>query len=155
MATKELVFRSLITKRPEAMWQRGTSLAGINEECSPWLALWPPRGVESLVDAPGPVGEVWFDVWLFFLRVLPIDRMRFRLTSLEESAFVEESTLFWLSRWRHARTVTSKGESCVIEDALTFEARVPGTGWLAAAFVWFLFDHRHRRLRARQGGRAA
>jgi|JI10StandDraft_1071094.scaffolds.fasta_scaffold367800_2 ligand-binding SRPBCC domain-containing protein len=155
MGAKELVFRSLITQRPEVLWERVTSLDGINEECSPWLALWPPRGVERLTDAPAPVGEVWFDVWMFFLRVLPFDRMRLRLTNLEERGFVEESAMWWLRQWRHARTVTPKGESCVLEDVLTFEARVPGTGWIAAAAVWFLFDHRHRRLRARQGGRAA
>ena len=46
-------------------------------------------------------------------------------------------------------------EGCVVEDVVACAPRLALAAPLVAAIVTFLFRHRHRRLRARYGGRPA
>jgi hypothetical protein len=144
---------SLLEARPEAVWERAMSAAGINAELGPWLRMTVPRGVESLDLhrlGPGPLGRSW----LLLCGVVPVDYDEIGLEWVEPGrGFLERSTMLTQRLWEHERTIAAEGSGARIVDRLAWEPRLPLPGRLLRPLIAALFRHRHRRLQRHFGGR--
>lgn len=134
------------------VWRFVTSPEGINEELSPWLRMTMPGPMRGRGVADVPVGVPLGRSWLLLFGVLPVEYDAISLDSLEPGAFRERSSMATLRSWRHDRRVRPCEGGCEVTDRLGWQARLPGSGGVAAQIVAALFRHRHRRLRARFGG---
>lgn len=134
------------------VWERVTSVEGINHELGPWLSMSVPRGRDDLAVDAVPLGVPLGRAWVRLLGVVPVEYDDLCVVELEPGRrFREESSMLTARRWGHERTLTSLGpDSTVVHDRLTVEPRVAGalTGPVAARLVRLLFEHRHRRLLA-------
>ncbi len=135
----------------DAVWQRVTSVEGVNHELGPWMRMTVPRGargIESIEELPlgRPVGRSW----VLLLKAIPFDYDD--LTLVERGPghrFLERSPMGSMRFWQHERFVEARGEdACAVTDRLTFAPRLPGTSRLVRGIVERIFRHRHRRLRA-------
>ena len=140
----------------EEVWERATTLEGVNEELRPWLRMRPPanlRGARISDLEPGvPAGRCW----LLLGGILPVDYDDLTLVDIESRRFLERSRMLTMETWQHERLVEPAAEGCVVTDRLTFRLRpalalLPGSERLAHAVVGALFRHRHRRLAAMYG----
>lgn len=146
------IFSALQADRSTLLQHIGT-LDGVNVELRPLLGMTLPRAFRGATLYQVPTGEKLFRSWLLLGGILPIDYDHLQLESVDpESGFVESSTMLSMRVWRHERRVYARDEGgCTVEDTLTFEPRVPGTGTLLRVFAATLFRHRHRKLRAMYG----
>ena len=152
---REVVLRSVLDAPPEAVWERVTAIAGVNDELRPWLRMTCPLPDARLDDQDVVPGERLFRSWILLLGLVPIDYDDVTLTGVEPGrGFHEDSRMLSQRRWRHDRTLEPReGGRTAVTDRLRFEPRVPGTARLTRAIVRRTFSHRHRRLRRRFGGR--
>lgn len=142
-------FRSDLLALPGDVWRAATSIAGINGELMPLMAMHSPRGIEHLGELVTPGGIAAVDATIRLGGLLPIGRATIELVELGGSHFVERSNQPGMRFWQHAREVVPSAAGCTLTDTLTFEPRA-----FAAFSAWLierLFQHRHRRLRARWG----
>ncbi len=141
------------------VWQHATSMRGVNDELTPWVRMTYPAQLASLDDADdSALGSVVFHSWLLAGGAVPFDRHALGLVEIETrddgGAFVEESTSWLQSRWRHERDVVALGDDrCLVTDRLTIVPRVPVARPLVAVVAPWLFTRRHRRLVDRFGRR--
>jgi len=142
----------------DEVWQHATSMRGVNDELGPWVRMTYPPQLASLADADeSMLGTVVFHSWLLAGGVVPFDRHALRLVEIGTrddggGGFVEESTSWLQSRWRHVRDVVALGDGrCLVTDRLTVVPRVPIARPLVAVIVPWLFTRRHRRLVDRFG----
>jgi len=135
------------------VWAVVSSMKGVNDELMPFVRMTYPSRLSKLTAADVVPGAVLFHSWILGLGVLPFDLHALALQEIREGdGFVEESTSWMQSRWRHERVLTDTPEGgCVVTDRLLIEPRVALARPLVAAVVGRLFAHRHRRLRERFG----
>ena len=140
------------------VWQHATTMRGVNEELQPWVRMTFPAQFASLDDADETLlGQVVFHSWLLAGGWVPFDRHSLRLVEIDDrgdagGAFVEESTSWLQSRWRHERDVVALGGGrSLLTDRLVVVPRVPLARPVVARIVPWLFTRRHRRLAARFG----
>ncbi len=143
--------RSRLAAPAERVWAHAISLAGINREMAPWLAMTAPPAYDGLTldDPRVELGVRLFASSIRLFGVVPVDRMELTIVELDRAGFrfVEESPMRAMRRWRHERSIEPDGaDACVLRDRITADPRVPMPGGrrVLAAF----FGHRHRRLRA-------
>lgn len=139
---------------PEEVWQRVTTMEGINDELGPWMRMTVPRGWQgtSLADLEPPthVGRSW----ILLFGIVPFDCDDLGIESIGDRCFREVSTMASASRWQHERWIESSmsaPDECVVRDRLTFLPRalirvIPGGAALHRAVIAAMFRHRHRRL---------
>ena len=117
-----------------AVWDRVTSVEGIQHELRPWLRMTVPRGAQGI--SLGDVGVIPFDYD--------------DITLVERGPglrFLERSPMGSMRLWQHERVVEPRGDdACAVTDRLTFEPRVPGARRLVRRIIERIFAHRHRRL---------
>ncbi len=149
------VSSDLAADRPAVLAHIAT-LEGVNQELAPLLAMTAPPSFRGRSLFEAPIGEPLFRSWLLLGGALPVDFDHLAFESIDpESGFVELSVMLTMSPWRHERRVTSRNPSgSHLVDRLCFTPRLPGTGWLLAAIVKRVFQHRHARLRALFGSDA-
>jgi ligand-binding SRPBCC domain-containing protein len=142
---------TLVEASAEAVWQRVTTPAGINDELTPVMRMTLPASMRgrSIADlAPGThVGRSW----LLLLRVIPFDYDDRFIAELEPGHFLERSTMASMRMWEHERTITPSDDGCVVTDRIGFEPRpvlalIPGLPGLLRATLLRFFHHRHRRI---------
>ncbi len=152
-----LVFASDLEASAERVWKQVGTMAGVNAELAPWLTMTAPPASPLARIEDAPVGRFLFASWLLFRGVVPIDRHFFQLTSVDPGlGFVEESTSWSQARWKHERSIASRGdEACTLTDRLTFTPRLGLAMPLVKRVVGAIFRHRHDVLRMTFGGRAA
>lgn len=137
----------------ERVWERATTLAGVNQELRPIMRMTVPRGMRgaTLADlSPGvPAGRSW----LLLGGLIPVDFDDLCLAEIEPPRrFLERSRMASIERWEHERVVEPlPAGGCTVTDTLGFVLRsplrmVPGAAALTAAIITRLFAHRHRRL---------
>ena len=150
--------RSSVLAAPAGeVWQHATSMSGVNDELGPWVRMTYPEQLASLADADdSALGTVVFHSWLLAGGRLPFDRHALRLVEIDSrddgGGFVEESTSWLQSRWRHERDVVALGDDrCLVTDRLTVVPRIPLARPVVAVMVPWLFTRRHRRLLDRFG----
>jgi hypothetical protein len=135
------------------VWADVTRPERINDELMPLLRMTfpdPPGGF-SLDGAP--TDRVLCHSWLLAFGLLPYDRHSIKLASVEPGrGFVESSTSWTHSLWRHERSVEPLGDSsCRVRDALAFTPRLLVSRGVVRSAVGVVFMHRHARLRRRYG----
>jgi ligand-binding SRPBCC domain-containing protein len=152
---RTLRFESRLAAPAAEVWAAASTMDGVNHELMPLMRMTHPPDVVGFDDAGVRTGEVVFRSWLLLGGVLPLDRHTLVFDRLHPGEGFDEHSRSWLQRvWMHQRRVQPDGDGCRVVDALAFEPRIPGTAALLTPIVRRLFEHRHRRLRARFGARA-
>jgi ligand-binding SRPBCC domain-containing protein len=130
------------------VWERVTSVEGVNDELRPWLRMTVPRAWRGASIDDLPLGERVGRSWVLLGGVLPVDYDDLTLVEVEPGRrFLERSPMGSMRSWQHERTVEPAGDgACEVTDRLEFEPRVQVARRPAAAIVARLFAHRHRRL---------
>jgi len=147
--TIEIVAASELGAPPQAVWERVTTIAGINHELGPWMRMTAPRGLELSVEAV-PLGQTWFRSWVLLLGVLPFDYDELCIERLDPpSGFLERSRMLSAPRWEHERTLEPlRDDRTRVTDRVAFVPRLASAGRVHRATIAAIFRHRHRRLRA-------
>lgn len=153
-----LVVSSTVAATTEDVWAWATTFAGVNAELMPFCRMVEPRPLRGrTLDSYVPGERA--ACWLLAGGVIPFDRHLLGLESMTPgTGFVEESTTWMQRRWRHERTLTAvdapSGSSprTTVQDRLTIEPRMRFAARFTAPIVGRIFEHRHRRLRARFDG---
>jgi hypothetical protein len=147
----ELTFAiaSRLAVDPAALWEHASSLDGVNRELAPLCRMTFPVHARRLTSDDVRLGERLFRSWILLGGVLPVDYDDLVLVRIEPGrGFLERSTLASQRLWEHERTLVPVAGGSELTDRLRF---VPRLRWMAGpsrAVVRFLFEHRHRRLRA-------
>ncbi len=143
---------SRLAASAERLWAHASSLEGVNFELRPLCRMTFPQHARDLTLATVTLGRRLFRSWILLGGILPVDYDDLTLAELEPGRrFLERSRLWTQRSWEHERTLTPIAGGCILEDRLRF---VPRARWMrgpSSAIVRFLFEHRHRRLRARFG----
>ncbi len=133
----------------QAFWAQ-QSFETVNHELGPWIQMSAPSAWRELRLSDWPGGEALFKSWIMLLGWVPIDRHAFgSFTFKPDSGFVEISSSWVNSVWRHERFVEPTGNGCLLTDRVTFAPRLPLMTPILKAIYLLVFRHRHRRLRAR------
>jgi ligand-binding SRPBCC domain-containing protein len=142
----EVQVRSLVPLSPEVVWDRVSSMEGVNDELFPVLSMTHPRSLDRIVGEV-PLGTRLFRSWCLLLGAIPFDYDDLTFVGVDPGrGFHERSRMLSQKVWEHERTIEPHPAGCVVTDRVRFEPRLPlGTG-LVAAIVRRIFEHRHRRL---------
>jgi ligand-binding SRPBCC domain-containing protein len=147
-----LEFTDRLASAPDPVWDRVSTMRGVNEELMPLLRMTYPAEAADTNLAQAPTGTFLFHSWILLGGVVPVDRHHLRLTRVDPGrGFVEESESWTQRYWRHERTIEAAPGGCVLTDRLTFRPRLRPMGFLIAWFIRRVFTHRHQRLRERFG----
>jgi hypothetical protein len=152
----EVSIASYLEADPDQVWARATSPEGINDELKPLMRMTIPDGMEDGLDpATIALGRPIGRSWILLFGLLPFEYDDITIVRLEPRGFLERSKLLTQRSWEHERKVEPEGEGCVISDRVAWQPRLGlPAGALKPVFNG-IFNHRHRRLRERFGGRAA
>lgn len=149
----EITIASRLDASPEAVWDRVTTPAGINDEMRPYLRMTMPRGLERIDPAEVELGRPLGRSWILLFGLLPFDYDDLCLVRLDPGeGFLERSTMLSQRAWEHERTLEGGEDGgCLIADRVRWEPRPPlPARALRPAITWF-FRHRHKRLRRHFG----
>ena len=88
---------------------------------------------------------------------MPFDYDELTLVRLEPGrGFLERSRMLSQRLWEHERTLEPSGEGgCLIADRVLWQPRRGVPGAALRPVIHRFFEHRHRRLQRRFGGRPA
>jgi hypothetical protein len=138
---------------PERVWERATTIEGVNAELRPILRMTAPRHMRGATIADLEPGVPAGRSWVLLGGLIPVDYDDLCLETIDPPRrFLERSRMASMEMWQHERAIAPRpGGGCVLTDTLTFElrgplARLPGLGSLSVRIVGRLFAHRHRRL---------
>jgi ligand-binding SRPBCC domain-containing protein len=150
----EVVVSSRLDARPDRVWDRIITAAGINYELRPYLRMTLPRGVDSLDPAKVELGERIGRSWILLFGLIPFDYDDITLVRLEEGrGFLERSPMLSQRIWEHERTLEPAAEGgCLITDRVRWVPRLGLPGSPLRPVIRWTFRHRHRRLRRHFGG---
>lgn len=148
----EFRVESIVAAPPAAVWDRVSTMAGVNDEFWPFLRMTHPPGLDRLDPAAVPLGRPVFRSWLLLFGVLPVDFDHLRFLRLEPGrSFLESSTMLSQRRWVHERRLEPAAGGCRVTDRVRFVPRVACLGRASRAVFLRIFAYRHRRLRRRFG----
>jgi len=140
---------SIVPASPARVWERITTMEGINHELMPIARMTHPRGMTELDPAEVPIGRRLFRSWILLFGVLPIDYDDITLLRFTPGVgFAESSPMLSQRRWDHERTLEDAHGACRVTDRVAFAPRVRLLGRMLRAVFHQVFLHRHRRLRA-------
>ncbi len=133
-----------------ALWEVVGTMDGVNAELMPLIRMTSPKEARGFRIEDAPLGQVAFKSWLLLGGLLPVDLHALRLFEVHPGhGFVESSTSWLQSLWRHERTLQDTPEGCRITDTVTFVPRLGLAAPLTRLIVGAVFSHRHRRLQNR------
>ena len=140
-----------LAARPEAVWARVTTPAGINDELRPVLRMTIPKGLRGTTLDDVPVGRPLGRSWILLFGIVPVDYDDICLEEVGERRFLERSAMFSMQTWVHDRRVAELGNGARLSDRIEFTLRrplalIPGSRRLASWVIGLIFRHRHRRL---------
>jgi ligand-binding SRPBCC domain-containing protein len=149
----EFSARSRLDAPAELVWERISTMEGVNDELRPLARMTHPPGVDRLDPALAELGEPAFRSWVLLLGLLPVDYDDITIVRLDPGrGFLERSRLGTQRLWEHERRIEPSGGGCVLVDRVGHEPRLPFAERLQSALLRQVFLHRHRRLRRRFGG---
>lgn len=155
--TFEVVTSSVLDAPPDRVWERVSTMPGVNYELWPILRMTYPRWAERLDPGTVPLGRRIFRSWILLFGIVPCEYDDVRLERLDPgNGFLERSTMLGQRLWEHERTLEDPAGApgtCRLTDRVRFIPRLPAGGRVALAIVRRLFRHRHRRLRKAFGGK--
>lgn len=125
------------------------TMRGVNRELSPFVRMTVPAEWADIPIARWPTGTSLFTSWILLFGVLPVDRHRFCLRSVDdEGGFDEVSSSIINRSWRHRRLLSWAESDVTLTDRVDFTCRLPLMGHLLLPVYRAVFVHRHRMLRA-------
>lgn len=131
---------------------RRFDMAAVNDELGPWLRMTVPPAWAARPISDWPTGPMLFSSWILLLGLLPVDRHRFGLESVDAAGGFREASSSWaLSSWRHERVIEATDTGMSLTDRITWRTRIPAMAVLLGPVYRSVFRHRHRRLRQRFG----
>lgn len=143
---------SELAAKPETVWQRVVTPAGINDEVLPLMRMTMPRHLRGAMIDQLPLRQRVGRSWLLLFGVIPVDYDDLALAEVEPGRrFLEQSTMLTQSRWSHERILEPHDDGSRVTDRLSWEGRTKAFEMLYGVAVPVLFRHRHRRLRKRFG----
>ena len=142
---------------PQAVWERITTEAGINDEMRPIIRMRFPRAMRRLDPEAIELGVPLGRCWLLLFGLLPFDYDELTLLRLDPGrGFLERSRMLSQRLWEHERTLEPSGaQGCLITDRVRWQPRRGVPGAALRPLIGAFFRHRHARLRRRFGGRPA
>lgn len=153
MSTVRLSFASDLAAAPDRVWQRLSTMRGVNHELMPLLRMTHPAQATDLASPLLKPGETAFASWLLLFGVLPIDRHFLMIERLYTGAGFDERSWSWLQReWVHRRRVLAIAGGTRVIDELEFTPRIGLFAPLLRPVIRAVFRHRHRRLAETFGG---
>lgn len=153
---REFTVGSRLTAPRQAVWDRISSMEGVNDELAPLIRMTYPPEVESLTPETVRVGERICRSWILLFGVLPFDYDDLVLVHIDDGhGFLERSTMLSQRLWEHERNVVDAPEGCTVTDRIRYEPRIPFIAGALRPVLQGFFRHRHRRLRRHFGGVAA
>jgi hypothetical protein len=151
-----VVQRSYLAASRAQVWTVVSTLVGINAELWPLLRMTHSRQVSRLDPTTVPLDVPAFYSLFLLFGLLPVDYGDLIFSWLEwEHGFMHRSSTLALRSFQHERTLADAPHGCYLTDRLTIQPRWRFTTPFLAALCGRLFEHRHRRLRARFGGQTA
>ena len=147
MAFHEFQVSSVVRASPERVWERVSTMEGVNHELRPLARMTYPKDRARLEARMAQPGKRLFRSWILLLGVIPVDYDDLTLVRVEPGrGFLEVSPLLSQRRWIHQRTLEPVGPLCRVTDRVRFEPRLPVGGRVFLALFRLVFRHRHRRL---------
>lgn len=148
MSAIELTFSTTVAAPRHVVWERVSSMDGVNHELGPFVKMTHPADLRSLADVEVVPGKVLHRCWLLAGGIVPFDRHDLALERvLAGEGFDEESTTWLQRRWRHERRLAdAPGGGTTVSDRLVIEPRIALATPVTRLMVSFLFRHRHKRL---------
>ena len=147
MSTVRLSFVSELAAAPARVWQRASTMDGVNHELMPLLRMTHPPEASDLSSPLLRPGETAFASWLLLFGFLPIDRHYLMLERLYPGEGFDERSWSWMqAEWIHRRRVVVIDGGTRVTDELEFTPRLGMAAWLLRPIIRFVFNHRHRRL---------
>jgi ligand-binding SRPBCC domain-containing protein len=147
VAFHEFEVTSVVPASPERVWERVSTMEGVNHELMPLARMTHPRHFTRLDPSAARPGQRLFRSWILFLGVVPVDYDDLTLVRVEPGrGFLESSPLLSQRRWIHQRTLEAVGGGCRVTDRIRFEPRLPVGGRALVTLFRLVFRHRHRRL---------
>ena len=139
---------SFVKASREQVWEKASTIAGVNEEFAPILKMTCPDPNAHI--SPSLVtGRPIFRSWLLLFGIFPVEYDLISIVECKEGfSFSEKSSMALLREWNHTRELTQTARGTKITDTLSFCPRAPlfFLGWIARAVVRILFRYRHYRL---------
>jgi ligand-binding SRPBCC domain-containing protein len=137
----------------ERVWDRVSTMEGVNYELAPLIRMTHPPEVEDLNPSNVPLNERLFRSWILLFGVVPFDYDDLVLVRVEPGrGFLERSSMLSMRVWEHERTLQDAPGGCLATDRILYTPRVPLLGRLLRPILRGFFRHRHRRLRRQFGG---
>lgn len=142
----QLRFESTVRSPADRVWDRVSTMRGVNEELAPLRMTYPPKQ-SDLKALNQTKGGFAFNSWLLLWGWLPMDRHSLGFDRLLPGKGFDERSHSWTQKvWCHRRRVVAVAEGTRITDELEFEPRMAWMTPLLKAIVTQTFERRHRRL---------
>lgn len=152
---REFTVGSRLTAPRQAVWERISSMEGVNDELAPLIRMTYPPAVEQLTPDSVRLGERICRSWILLFGVLPFDYDDLVLVRIDDGyGFLERSTMLSQRLWEHERTLADAPGGCTVTDRIRYEPRIPFIAVALRPVLRGFVGHRHRRLRRRFGGTA-
>ena len=146
---------SLVDAPPASVWQRVSSMDGVNDELWPIVRMTHPPGLDRLDAQDVPLGRPVFRSWLMLFGLVPFDYDDVTFKSIDPGrGFYESSRMLSQRRWVHERRLDAVPGGCRVTDRVSFEPKIGPTGTLLAPLFRLVFRYRHYRLRRAFSGAA-
>lgn len=146
---------SVVAAPPQEVWDRISTMDGVNDELGPWFRMTHPPHLTRLTPEAVPLGRKAFRSWIRLGGVLPVDFDDLTIVRLDPGrGFLERSTMLSQALWEHERTLEAHGPDgsrTQVTDRLVHRPRLPVAGQAQTALFRQVFRHRHRRLARRFG----
>ena len=150
---REFEVSSRLAAPRREVWDRISTMEGVNDELSPLIRMTHPPDVADLNPGNVPLGERLFRSWILLFGVLPFDYDDLVLVRVDpERGFLERSTMLSQRSWEHERTIEDAPGGSLITDRIRFVPRLAPLGPALRPVLRGFFRHRHRRLHRRFGG---
>jgi ligand-binding SRPBCC domain-containing protein len=151
-----IVTSSLLLAPRDAVWDRVSTAAGVNDELWPLFRMTAPANVRRDGLVAVAVGQRICRSFVLLAGVLPVDWDDITLVALDPPAgFRERSSMLSQRVWEHTRTLAQTPEGCVLTDRVSYLPRFALPDAVLRRLFTRVFRHRHRRLQRRFGGRFA
>ena len=142
-----LSFVSDLAASPAQVWQRVSTMNGVNHELMPLLRMTHPPEAADLSSPLLQLGQTAFASWLLLFGILPIDRHYLMLERLYPGEGFDERSWSWMqAEWIHRRRVLAIEGGTRVTDELEFMPRLGIAAYLLRPVIRHVFNHRHRRL---------
>jgi ligand-binding SRPBCC domain-containing protein len=146
---RTFTIRSELPVSAEHFWST-QSLAAVNEELHPQYRMTaPPEVLRAPISEWANQSNV-LKSWILLRGCIPVDRHKFgTIEFTAPTAFVEISSSWLNSLWKHERKVGKSPGGCEVTDTISFESRLGLLSpWQKALYI-LAFRHRHTTLRSR------